>query len=863
MGDAMKKVRTGDPLVVPAQAYNAFIDAAKDFHQRTANLGQQATPGYRSAGIVLVKNESGEDRARFDVLGIGEPIFLPAPGPPGSAGAVAEQSFKNAVVFRGGTPDATLHRGKFVILLEPLAAGAIGRAYLAGVTVARLRLEDAAQQVTHAEIIDADATALQPAVGGSAAVLWHQELSGAGSGDVWAVVRLGNAAPAGVWVQITSTQANGGQYASWQEVEVTDDVAPGSGGGLAWSAVPDGLNGTDDGTLYEVNGVESIPADTIVQAFVNPAYDPATGILPAWLFRYEQPQTIGFGTPADGEVDVPHDADIDLIVTDAGGMPILDGQGQQQTIKVWRNALKRPLYTDFQSGDVFVYVRFPQPAPSGHGGCIFSRTEAFKSYREWLPEDGYSLYPTEQPPATTDVTGDAGNEDHVHVIGKMYMEDDAEGKGWAPWFVLDPEAFGSFKVKTDEDDDTPDYLDAKLDVGENTWQTHAWLDKRIDHQTLRLFHGDWDANHTQVAGNLISLDTPGANVRVIDDAIDPGPGTAWLTFTEYEDEFDDKKHGRIKAKAGVKKLVIDGIGKVFTDANDTTPGHLDDEIVVTPPSGHAWLTKTVQPGGEADNRLLLEHNDCGPKTLTVDPLDDVSVVDIDGTPTLRIRTRPAEYDAKGHYTGEPIVGSVYNAPLADEKVKASASDPSAGYLSDKVAGDGAWVVKNLQSDRVALQHGPPQAENVSRGIDFNGGSHISVYGTGGLGSPRVPVDAKGHVSTSGGGSGGGGGVTISHDSAGSQSWTLDPVVSLSVSGTSLRIASRPASVDNKGHMRSGGGSTQYHDLGLVGVDVVTDFRVDGTELQVKTRTIYVPKVDAESDWTTVHTGTECPSEGGT
>ena len=59
MGDAMKKVRTGDPLVVPAQAYNAFIDAAKDFHRRTANLGQQATPGYRSAGIVLVSGHGG------------------------------------------------------------------------------------------------------------------------------------------------------------------------------------------------------------------------------------------------------------------------------------------------------------------------------------------------------------------------------------------------------------------------------------------------------------------------------------------------------------------------------------------------------------------------------------------------------------------------------------------------------------------------------------------------------------------------------------------------------------------------------------------------------------------------------------
>ena len=96
MSDHMKKVQSGDPLVVPAQAYNAFIDAAKDFQQRTRYVGQQATPGYRSAGIVLVKNESGADRLRFEVLGLGEPIILPD---------ADEQQFKNTVAFRGEPPD--------------------------------------------------------------------------------------------------------------------------------------------------------------------------------------------------------------------------------------------------------------------------------------------------------------------------------------------------------------------------------------------------------------------------------------------------------------------------------------------------------------------------------------------------------------------------------------------------------------------------------------------------------------------------------------------------------------------------------------------------------------------------------------
>lgn len=50
--------------------------------------------------------------------------------------------------------------------------------------------------------------------------------------------------------------------------------------------------------------------------------------------------------------------------------------------------------------------------------------------------------------------------------------------------------------------------------------------------------------------------------------------------------------------------------------------------------------------------------------------------------------------------------------------------------------------------------------------------------------------------------------------------------------------------------------------GGVGVEqqqVITDFRVNGTTLQVKTRTVDIIPVDgqSESGWTTIHTGTTC------
>ena len=709
-GDHMMKVQSGSPLVIPAQAYNAFIDAAKDFQGRTQHLGQTATPGYRSAGIVLIKNESGDDRQRFNILGLGDPIFLP------DAGAAAEQSFKNAVAFRGDLPDETLHKGKFVVLLEPLSAGAIGRAYLVGVTAARLRLEDSAQEVARAEIIDQDAAALQPAADGSAQVLWHQQQTG----DVWAVVRLGNAAPVGVWVQITSTEANGGEYSSWQEVELTDDGQ----GGFEWTAVADGLAGPDDGVIFEVNGVEDIPADTVVQVFPNPAYDPeAAEPLPAWLFQYEQPEVIGFGVPADGEVDVPHDVDIDLTVTDAAGTPILDDQGQPQTIKVWRNAVKRSLYTDFDAGTVFVYVKFPQPM-SGVGGCIFSRTEAFKNYREWLPPEGYSLYPDQQPPASTDVTGEPGNAEHVHVIGKMFMETDVDGKGWAPWFVIDPEALGAGKVKTDATDETPGYLDDEIQVGENPGQPHTWVHKRVndepagpdanDHK-LRLYHGDWDALNTNTIGSLFSFGAAGANVSVVAAGVDPGPGTAWFTFSVYEDEYDSKKHSKVKLKVGARKLVINGLGKVFTDGNDTVPGFLDAEVIVLPPGGgHNWITKNVTPGGVADNKLLIEHNDWDDANLQFVGTLCGNLVGGNGVevvadppaaePYIEFDSFIDQYDDKRHSEVAnlaDLIGAPFKRYIKlPGKVKTDADDTTPGYLNDELivdpgGGDPSWLEKSV------------------------------------------------------------------------------------------------------------------------------------------------------------------------
>jgi hypothetical protein len=106
----MNKVKPGDPLVIPAPTFNTFVDAANDFLARRHDRFQGSRPAARHSGIVLVRNDSGADRARFDLLGIEGPVIAPA---------YNLEALVNWRALTGITPTAADHTGKFVVLLEP------------------------------------------------------------------------------------------------------------------------------------------------------------------------------------------------------------------------------------------------------------------------------------------------------------------------------------------------------------------------------------------------------------------------------------------------------------------------------------------------------------------------------------------------------------------------------------------------------------------------------------------------------------------------------------------------------------------------------------------------------------------------
>lgn len=86
----------------------------------------------------------------------------------------------------------------------------------------------------------------------------------------------------------------------------------------------------------------------------------------------------------------------------------------------------------------------------------------------------------------------------------------------------------------------------------------------------------------------------------------------------------------------------------------------------------------------------------------------------------------------------------------------------------------------------------------------------------------------------------------------------------SSSGTAVASSGGDSSgADSSGAVPSSGPADSSGDVpssdgsGNIAVTVVTNVRVTATAIQIKTRTIYVPNADAESDWTTIHTGTNC------
>jgi len=131
----------------------------------------------RNADIVLVKNSSGSDVARFGVLGISGVIFTPTD---------SLATFQDQVAVTGVTPTTASHVGKFVVLLDPIANGKVGRGWIAGVCQVQVDVTDTAHKFC--DVRNSDRAKLVSSASGSARIIYSES----GTGTKWCVVRIGD-----------------------------------------------------------------------------------------------------------------------------------------------------------------------------------------------------------------------------------------------------------------------------------------------------------------------------------------------------------------------------------------------------------------------------------------------------------------------------------------------------------------------------------------------------------------------------------------------------------------------------------------------------------------------------------------------
>ena len=175
----MEKVRSGEAVSIKASTWNSFVDAAnfaKAARQNRLGDGLKSGVGF---GIVLVKNCEERTYDRFAALSV--------TGVCVTADANEDEFVSCAPVLQGSRVTDERVEKPYVILQEPLEAGAVGRAMVMGVTPAKVKVNDS--EDGYAIPKAGSDGSLESASTGVARILWK----GSGSGAQWCLLQLGGA----------------------------------------------------------------------------------------------------------------------------------------------------------------------------------------------------------------------------------------------------------------------------------------------------------------------------------------------------------------------------------------------------------------------------------------------------------------------------------------------------------------------------------------------------------------------------------------------------------------------------------------------------------------------------------------------
>jgi hypothetical protein len=182
MPDPRQYVRPGQRLQIAASQINALNDMMR---VNTGFRGGPQTAPELAPNIVLIQNNSGADVPWLGVLGISGVEIDPSGGNlTGDTDADRKaREFATRPVLTGGLPSSG--SDDFVVAMEPIKSGAIGRAACGGVFACKVNVTNATHKFAKAK--DGDRTQLQSASCGVLQLLWKEGGTGA---NKWALGAL-------------------------------------------------------------------------------------------------------------------------------------------------------------------------------------------------------------------------------------------------------------------------------------------------------------------------------------------------------------------------------------------------------------------------------------------------------------------------------------------------------------------------------------------------------------------------------------------------------------------------------------------------------------------------------------------------
>jgi len=178
----MHKVVPGEKFRPSASAWNAFIEAAEWVRANRQNAVLPEQWSLLRPTAVLVKNDSAYDWPRGGVVGLGGAVFLPTEN---------ENQYWANPVFVGEVPKVGTYgnshvTGRWGVLRDPVAKGAMGLAIISGVIRAQVNLVDTWH--FRADIEDGQYARLRSYPGGRALIL---DIDRSGTGTKWATLLVG------------------------------------------------------------------------------------------------------------------------------------------------------------------------------------------------------------------------------------------------------------------------------------------------------------------------------------------------------------------------------------------------------------------------------------------------------------------------------------------------------------------------------------------------------------------------------------------------------------------------------------------------------------------------------------------------